>query len=169
MYKKVSGRTFLSPLEMELGESKDCMYQILYCMEVGMYIHFQARHCQNYQLYQTTASNKSCWALNFIQESQWAHMFISPRGGAGMLQGLICFKYYTVLKLECRLLLGSMLQNIPITLKNDKNCLELHFLQKTRWTHMSISPFFEIFRFKKIWKTFCTDFVNYFMEIFRIN
>ncbi len=28
--------------------------------------------------------------------------------------------------------------------------------------------FFEMLRFKKIWKTFCTDFVNYFAEIMGI-
>ncbi len=28
--------------------------------------------------------------------------------------------------------------------------------------------FFEIVSFKEIWETFCTDFVNYFVEILRM-
>ncbi len=37
-------------------------------------------------------TNKSCWELNFIQKSQWAHISISLMSGARGLQKLICFK-----------------------------------------------------------------------------
>ncbi len=60
----------------------------------------------------------------------------------GGLQRLICFKYYNIPQWES-ILLGSMLPKIPIISKSDSNksCWELlHFLQKTQWTHISISP-----------------------------
>ncbi len=44
------------------------------------------------------ASNKSCWALNFIQKSQRMLMPISPRSEARGLDRLICFKYYIAQK-----------------------------------------------------------------------
>ncbi len=31
------------------------------------------------------ASNKSCWAINFVQKCQWAHMCISTRSGTRLL------------------------------------------------------------------------------------
>ncbi len=34
------------------------------------------------QIISENASNKSCWALNFVQKSHWVHMCISPRSGA---------------------------------------------------------------------------------------
>ncbi len=47
--------------------------------------------------YTKNTSNKSCWELNFLQKTQWAHMSISSRR-ARSLQRLPCFKYYNVLK-----------------------------------------------------------------------
>ncbi len=44
--------------------------------------------------------NKSCPELNFLQKSQWAHMFNSPRTGARGLERSPCLKYYYVLELS---------------------------------------------------------------------
>ncbi len=43
------------------------------------------------------ASNKSCYALNFVQKSQRTHMSICPRSGARGLRGLQSLKYYTAI------------------------------------------------------------------------
>ncbi len=43
------------------------------------------------------ASSESCSALNFLQKSQWAHVSISSKGGAGRLQKLPLLKYFNVL------------------------------------------------------------------------
>ncbi len=50
--------------------------------------------------------SKSGWELNFLQKTQWAHMYIFPRNGAKELQGFICFKCYIVPKGKSRLTLG---------------------------------------------------------------
>ncbi len=43
------------------------------------------------------ASNKSCSELNFVQNSPWAHMSISPQNGARALERLIwlCYGYFS--------------------------------------------------------------------------
>ncbi len=45
-------------------------------------------------------SNKSCWELNFVQKSQWAHMSVSSRSWTKGLERLPSLKYYNVLKQE---------------------------------------------------------------------
>ncbi len=52
------------------------------------------------------ASNKSCWALNFIQKNQWTHMSISLWSGDRELQRQSCLTYYNVNKRENRFTLG---------------------------------------------------------------
>ncbi len=43
-------------------------------------------------------SNKSCSKLNFVQESQWAYMSISPRKGGRGLERLPSLRHYNALK-----------------------------------------------------------------------
>ncbi len=122
------------------------MLQILYCTKIGKYIHLRARCCQNHLLY--NASYKSCWALNFLQTSQWAHVSISSRNRARRLQRLIYFKYYNILKQKIDSVSGLELQKIPITAKNasKKNCSELNFLQKNSMgTHVHLLTLFIYF------------------------
>ncbi len=45
-------------------------------------------------------SNKSCSELNFVKESQWAHMSIFPQSGARGFERLIWLKYYILLTLQ---------------------------------------------------------------------
>ncbi len=51
-YEIVSDCTCLSLLGVELGVSKDRVFEILECTEMGKWIHFRAQCCQNYWLYQ---------------------------------------------------------------------------------------------------------------------
>ncbi len=43
-------------------------------------------------------SNKSCWALNAVQKSPWAHMAISSHSGVRGLEKLIWLRYYNAQK-----------------------------------------------------------------------
>ncbi len=45
-------------------------------------------------------SNKSCWELNFIQNSQWAHMSICPKSRTSGIERLVSLKYYKMQKQE---------------------------------------------------------------------
>ncbi len=51
-------------------------------------------------------SNKSFWDLNFLRQSQWAHMSISPLKWNYGAPTLTCLKYYNVLKHESRFILA---------------------------------------------------------------
>ncbi len=51
-YKKVSGCTCLSPQKWSYRARKFDMFQILYCSEMGKWIHLRAQRCQTYRLYQ---------------------------------------------------------------------------------------------------------------------
>ncbi len=52
------------------------------------------------------ASNKSCWALNSLQISQWAHMSVSPLSGARGTKDCHLLKYFNVQKWGSRFTLG---------------------------------------------------------------
>ncbi len=64
-----------------------------------------------------------------------AHISIFPRTGVRGLQRLPFLKIFNVLEWERRFPLG------PNAAKNasNKNYSELNFIQKTQWTHISIS------------------------------
>ncbi len=101
---------------------------------------------QTIQILSKDALNKSCSELNFLQKAQWTHI-MSPRSGASGIQRLSCLKYYNTLKWASRFTLGlnAAAKNTVLSKKKKKNasnksCLELNFLQKTQWTHVSISP-----------------------------
>ncbi len=87
-------------------------------------------------------SNKSIWALHFVQKSQWAHMSISPNSGGQRLQRSVCSKSDNVQKWEMDSLWGSMLPKIRITSKKglNKSSSELNLIQKSPQARMSISP-----------------------------
>ncbi len=84
------------------------------------------------------APNKSCWALNLVHESQWAHMPISPRRGAAGPERLSFLKYYNVLKWESGLTWGLNAAKITDYIKNcsNKSCSELNFVPKSVGTHV---------------------------------
>ncbi len=66
-------------------------------------------------------------------------MSFSSKSGARRFQRLIF--WYNILKWESKFTLGLNTAEIINIIKNssNKSCSELKFLQKTRWTHMSIS------------------------------
>ncbi len=86
------------------------------------------------------ASSKSCWKLNFLQKTQWAHMCISPRVELGALN-IAVSNIITYWNGKIDLLKGSTLPKLPIISKNssNKSCWKLNFLQKTERAHFSIS------------------------------
>ncbi len=90
-------------------------------------------------------SNKSCSELNFLQKTLWTHISVSPRSGAKGLQRFPFLISYNVLYGKVGLPQGWMLQTICIISKkgSNKNCWELNFPQKTKWTLISISPWNE--------------------------
>ncbi len=51
-YKKLSGRTCLSPPEVELGGPKIVIFEIFLYTEMGKENHFTAQCCQKYGLYE---------------------------------------------------------------------------------------------------------------------
>ncbi len=88
------------------------------------------------------ASSKSCLELNSLQKSQRAHMSTSPRSGVRGLQWLIWLKYYNVQKRQITftLWLDTAKNTDYMEKTSDKSCLELNFLQKSQWAHMSTFP-----------------------------
>ncbi len=84
--------------------------------------------------------NKSCWALNFIQKSSWAHMSIPIQSRANGLEKLMWWKDYNVQKWQITITLGlNASKNTAYIEKDSKSCLELNSLQESQWAHMSIS------------------------------
>ncbi len=106
LYKKVNGRICLSFPGVKLGASKDC-----HLLNIITYWNKKVNSFSGWTLPKLrnitrNASNKSCWALNFVQECQQANMSIFLKSGAMGLERLICFKYYIVLKWESRFTSG---------------------------------------------------------------
>ncbi len=66
-------------------------------------------------------SNKSCSEFNFVQESHWAYMSISPRSGTRGLKRLPSLKHNNALKQNIRSLWSSVLSKIRIILKSLQN------------------------------------------------
>ncbi len=96
LYKKVSARICLSPPGVALEDSKDwhlLKYYNVQKRESRFPLGFNG---QKKCIISKHALNKSCWALNSVQKSQWAHMCTSLQSGARGLQRPICFKYYIV-------------------------------------------------------------------------
>ncbi len=49
------------------------------------------------------ALNESCLELNFLQKSQWVHMYVSPKSGNKGLQRILFFKRSKMRKFTFRL------------------------------------------------------------------
>ncbi len=62
----------------------------------------EGRTLQKITIISKISSNKNCSELNFLKETQWTCVSISPRCGAGRLQRLPLLKYYDVLEWESR-------------------------------------------------------------------
>ncbi len=107
-YTKVRGSTCLSrfPPRVELGGFKDCYISNIILYWNGKVDSVWGSPQIKIRIISENASNKSCWALNFEQKSQWAHMSIFPSNEARGLQRLVRFKYYIVLKWKIRFTLG---------------------------------------------------------------
>ncbi len=130
-YKKLSGRICLSPPGVEVAGFKD-----LYVSNILMYWYGKVDTPQGSTLPQLpillkNASNKSCWALNFVQKSKWVHMSISPKRGVKDLQRLISFKCYKVLKWESRFTLG-------LNAAKNTDYIKKSFKEKLFWIKFSI-------------------------------
>ncbi len=66
-------------------------------------------------------SNKSCWALNSVQKSQWAHMSIFPQKGASGGKQIAIFWNIIMFKNRVDSLWGWTLPKIRIMSKNALN------------------------------------------------
>ncbi len=90
-------------------------------------------------------SNISCSELNFVQESQWAHMPIPLKSGARGLERLPSLKYYYVLKRESRFTLRlNDAKNTHYIKVLNKSCWTLNLSQKSYWAYMPVSPGVEL-------------------------
>ncbi len=87
------------------------------------------------------ASNKSCWALNFIQKSQWEHMSTFPMSRVREIKRCPSLKYYNVQKRKSRFNLGlDAAKNTHYVWKCfKKSCWTLNSIQKSQWVHLFIS------------------------------
>ncbi len=88
-------------------------------------------------------SSKSCCKLNFVQKSQWVHMFIFPRSGARRGSKQCHFRNIEMYKKrQSRLTLKLRLVKNTHYVKNasNKSCCELNFVQKSQQAHMCIFP-----------------------------
>ncbi len=106
MYKKVSGRTGLFPLRAELGCSKDWYVSNITLYWNGKVNSILGSTLPKLPIISENGSNKCCWALNFKKKKVSGCICIFFRSGARVLERLICFKYYTVLKWKSRFILG---------------------------------------------------------------
>ncbi len=93
MYKKVSGRTSVSPPGVELVASK-----YWYVSNIILYWNekidsFMGWRLPKLPIISNNGSNKSCWELNLVQKSRWTYMSISARSGARGLERSMYFKY----------------------------------------------------------------------------
>ncbi len=86
LYEKVCKRIYVSPTEVERGDSKDqyIWNLIMYGNENLGSLHGST--LSKIRMVSKEASNKSCLELNFVQKSVDAHMSISPRSEARGLQ-----------------------------------------------------------------------------------
>ncbi len=98
-YKKISERIYLSPPGVELGVSKNCHFWNIIMYWNGKVDSLQGSMLPKISVTSKNTSNKSYWALNFVQKSRWLHKSVSLKSRARGSQRLICFKYYMVLKL----------------------------------------------------------------------
>ncbi len=81
LYNKVSRHTCLSLPRVELGVRKiDVSNIILYWN--GKVDSLQGSALPKIRITSKNTSNESFWAINFIQKSQWSHMFVSTGSGA---------------------------------------------------------------------------------------
>ncbi len=87
-------------------------------------------------------NNKSCWALNSLQKSQWAHMSMSPRSGAKRFQRLHHWKIILYKYEKEESVCGTTLLKIRTIWENasNKSYWALNSVQKRQWAHMSMSP-----------------------------
>ncbi len=82
----------ISPKSGARGLEKLPSLKHSHALKQNSIFNFRAQHCQKYALYEKMLQNESCWALNFLQKSQMAHMSISHGSEASGLQRLICYK-----------------------------------------------------------------------------
>ncbi len=82
--QKSLGYIRLSPAEVELGAFKDCHLLKYYNIQKWeRIVSLWGSTLPEIRIIPKNASNKSCWALNSVQKSYWAHTSISRRSGAG--------------------------------------------------------------------------------------
>ncbi len=88
------------------------------------------------------ASNKSCWKLNFLEKTQWAHMSMSPRSGTRGSTDWHVSNIIMYWNVKIDSFSSLLLAKLPIISKNvwNKSCWKLNFLRKTQWAHTSIFP-----------------------------
>ncbi len=91
-----------------------CFKYYICCTEIGKYLLYGSSLPKLPIISENTA-NKSCWALNFVQKSQY--------------------------RWDCNIsIVFPTLQKLLIISKNawNESCAELNFLQKTQWKYISI-------------------------------
>ncbi len=97
-YRKVSGRTYLSPPGMELVGLKDWYVSNIILYWSGKVDSFLGWRLPKSKIISNNCSNKNRTELNFVQKSHRAHMTISRRSGAKRFERLSSLKYYNALR-----------------------------------------------------------------------
>ncbi len=85
-YKKVNGCTCLSPPGVELPGLKDGYVSDIILYRSGKIYSLSGWTLPKLSIILENAPNKSCWAIHFVQKSQWTHVPISLRSGARELE-----------------------------------------------------------------------------------
>ncbi len=106
------------PPRVELGAPKIAIFWNIIMFENGEVDSLWCWMLPKIRLISKNASNKSCWVLNSVQKSLWAHMSISPRVELGALKITI---FWNIIMLKNR---GSRFTLRPDSAKNT------HYIQK---------------------------------------
>ncbi len=104
--KKVSGHICLSLPRVELGVPKIAIFWNIIMFKNGEVDSLWGWTLPKIRITSKRASNKSCWALNSMQKSQWTHMSIYHQSEARDSKDCYRLKYYNVQKRESRFTLG---------------------------------------------------------------
>ncbi len=142
MYEKITGHSYLSHPGVELGGLKDWYVSKIILYWNGKVDSISGWTLPKLPIISKNYSNESCWELNFVQKSQWAHMSIFPRSRARSSKDWYASNIILYWNGKVDLISGLTLPKLPIISESgfNKNCWALNFVQKIQWAHMSISP-----------------------------
>ncbi len=117
------------------------MVEKIYCTETAKYIRLRAQRCQKYASHGKKLKIKVVW--NWISSKKVRkRVSLSPPGvELGGFKDQYVWNLIMYRNVNLGSLYGSALLKIRISKKaSNKSCLELNFVQKSSWAHISISP-----------------------------